>query len=117
MIVCVPTEGERGMDEAVSGHFGRAKTYTLFDTTTNGVRVIENNGERKGAKGSASEHLVKENVEAVLAGKLGAEAIARLKKNGIWVYVGAEGTVLDTITRWRNGRLQHATVDNASEDS
>ena len=32
MKVCIPTMGDRGMEETVGGHFGRVPTYTLVDT-------------------------------------------------------------------------------------
>ena len=116
MIVCVPTEGDGGIDGSVAGQFGQAVTFTLFDTSTNGIRVIPNRGGPDGANGTTSRYLPEEKFEAVLAGKLGNDAMADFRKKGIWVYLGARGTVLDAITSWRNGRLQRATVDTAHED-
>ena len=114
-IVCVPTEGDRGWDESVAGQFGRARTFTILDTSTNGVRVVRNpNGN--GGKHAPSDHIADEKVEAVLAGKLSPDAISALRSKGILVFVGAEGTVLDTVASWRKGRLQRATMENSGED-
>ena len=116
MIVCVPSEGEKGLDAPVAEHFGRAPTYTLFDTTTNGVRVIANGGKHNGGNGTATEHLLKENVEVVIAGGLGPKAVEMMKNKGIRVFVGAQGTVCETINLWMKGRLQRATLENACKD-
>ncbi len=113
--MCVPTEGEKGWDESVAGQFGKARTFTLLDTSTNGVKVIKNNGGRNGSKASAPDSFAKENVEAVLAGWLGPDAIASLKGRGILVFVGAKGTVLDTVSDWRKGKFHRATLENAGE--
>lgn len=116
MIICVPTEGDRGLDEAVCQHFGRAVTFTLYDSATGEVRVMENRSEHMGGSGTPPEHLGRENVSAVLAGGLGPKAIDLLNSKGIEVFVGASGTVKDAIDGWRNGSMARASKDNACRD-
>ncbi|NLK25695.1 MAG: dinitrogenase iron-molybdenum cofactor biosynthesis protein [Euryarchaeota archaeon] len=116
MKICIPTEGNNGLSEAVCAHFGQADTFTLYDTDTGDVRVIENRSEHKGGLGTPPQQLHKENVEIVLAGGLGPKAVDMLQGFGIDVYVGANGTVQDTIEEWRKGNLAKATYDNACRD-
>jgi predicted Fe-Mo cluster-binding NifX family protein len=117
LILCIPTDGQKGLEENVAAHFGRAKTYTIFDSSTNQVRVITNNGQHNGGNGTASEHLLGENIEAVLAANLGPKALEELRKKGILVYMGAQGTVSDAIYSWSNGRLQRATRESVCKDN
>lgn len=116
MIVCIPTEGGRGMEETVCQHFGRAATFTLYDLATGEVKVLEDRSEHMGGVGTPPEQLQKENVNIVLAGGLGPKAIDMLNGYGIDVYVGASGTVQQTIESWKDGVLEKADRNNACRD-
>jgi predicted Fe-Mo cluster-binding NifX family protein len=116
MIICVPTEGSKGLSESVCQHFGKAATFTLYDSESGQTRVVENRSEHMGGVGTPPEHLHKENVGAVLAGGLGPKAVDMLHGFGIDVYVGAAGTVEETIERWRSGSMERASKDNACRD-
>ena len=116
MIICVPTEGDHGLNEAVCQHFGKAATFTLYDSETGEVKVMENRSEHMGGAGTPPEHLSRENVSAVLAGGLGPKAVDMLQRFGIEVFVGASGTVQDTIERWSSGSMEKASSDNVCRD-
>ncbi|NLI73794.1 MAG: dinitrogenase iron-molybdenum cofactor biosynthesis protein [Euryarchaeota archaeon] len=116
MIICVPTEGDRGLDEAVCQHFGRATTFTLYDIDTGNIRVVENRSEHMGGVGTPPEHLSREGVNIVIAGGLGPKAIDMLNNYDIEVFVGAGGTVREAIELWRNKSIERATRDNACRD-
>lgn len=113
MKVCIPTMGNRGLDEQVGEHFGRVPTYTLVDTETNEVKVIDNTSEHMGGRGYPPEIIAKTGAEAMLCSGLGRRAIAMFEDMGIMVYVGAYGTVRDAIQMWKDGQLQTATDENA----
>jgi len=112
----IPTMGNKGLKELVCEHFGRAPTYTIVDTETNDVRVVENVSEHMGGTGTPPEHLSKEGIEIMLASGLGPKAITMFEGFGIEVYVGASGTVEDTIGLWKDKKLQVATDENACRD-
>lgn len=113
MKVCIPTMGNDGMNELVSGHFGRAPTFTIVDMETNEVKVMPNTSEHMGGIGKPPEFLAKAGVEVMLCSGLGPRAIRIFEQFGIEVYVGARGAVIDTIALWKNGKLQMATDENA----
>lgn len=113
MKVCIPTMGNRGLDEQVGEHFGRVPTYTVVDTETNEVKVIDNTSEHMGGRGYPPEIIAKTGAEAMLCGGLGRRAIAMFEDMGIMVYIGANGTVRDAVQMWKDGRLQPATDENA----
>ena len=113
MKVCIPTMGNNGMDEFVGEHFGRVPTYTIVDTKTNNVNVIDNTSEHTGGSGYPPEIIAKTGAEVMLCGGLGHRAIGMFEELGIMVYVGASGTVKDAVRMWQDGKLQPATDENA----
>ena len=113
MKVCIPTMGNRGMNENVGEHFGRVPTYTIVDTETNEVKVIPNTSEHMGGVGLPPELLAKYGIDIMLCGGLGRRAIGLFEQYGIMVYVGAYGTVKDAVDMWKTNKLQQATDENS----
>ena len=113
MKVCIPTMGDNGLNEQVGEHFGRVPTYTVVDTETNEVEVIDNTSEHTGGIGYPPEIIAQTGAEVMLCGGLGRRAVAMFEELGIMVYVGASGTVKDAVQLWKNGRLQVATDETA----
>ena len=116
MKVAVPTMGNKGLDEEVGQHFGRVPTYTIVDTKTNDMKVIDNTSEHTGGQGYPPEIMQKEGVEVMLCSGLGPKAITMFEGFGIKVFVGAAGTVNDAISAWKSGKLHGATAFNACEE-
>jgi len=113
MKVCVPTMGKNGLNEQVGEHFGRVPTYTIVDTKTNDVSIIDNTSEHMGGMGYPPEIIAQTGAEVLLCGGLGRRAVGMFEELGIRVYVGATGTVKDAVQSWRNGKLEEATDENA----
>jgi len=113
MKVAVPTDGGRGMDEKVGEHFGRAPTYTIYDTDSREVTVIENTSHHMGGSGYPPELLAGNGVDILLCSGLGWRAIGMFKERGIKVYIGAHGTVKNALESWKQGKLQLATEGSA----
>jgi predicted Fe-Mo cluster-binding NifX family protein len=113
MKVCIPTMGNNGINEYVGEHFGRVPTYTVVDTKTNEVDVIDNTSEHTGGSGYPPEIIARTGADVMLCGGLGRRAIAMFEELGIMVYVGASGTVKEAIQMWQAGKLQQATDENA----
>lgn len=113
MKICVPTMGEKGLDELVGEHFGRVPTYTIVDLDTNEVKVILNTSEHMGGIGYPPEIMAKEGVHVLVCRGLGRRAINMFDETGIDVYIGASGTVKDAISAFQNGHLQKAGIGDA----
>ncbi|MBC7098859.1 NifB/NifX family molybdenum-iron cluster-binding protein [Candidatus Bipolaricaulota bacterium] len=108
MRVCVPSAGPGGLDDRVGEHFGRAPTYTIYDTETGEVEILENVSEHMGGTGLPGELLAQAGVDLVICSGLGRRAIDLLTRNGIEVHTGATGTVREAIEAWQSGRLSGA---------
>ena len=113
MKVCIPTMGSNGLDEQVGEHFGRVPTFTMVDTETNEINVIDNTSEHMGGTGYPPDLIARTGAEVMLCGGLGRRAVAMFEELGIMVYVGASGTVKDAVQLWKDGKLQVATDETA----
>lgn len=111
--VCVPTMGKRGLDEQVGEHFGRVPTYTIVDIETNTIEIIENTSSHMSGSGYPPELIKQADTAIMLCGGLGRRAISMFEQLGIMVYVGARGTVKNTLQMYKKGQLQAATDENA----
>jgi predicted Fe-Mo cluster-binding NifX family protein len=116
MKVCIPTMGTGGLDEEVSQHFGRAKTFTIVDIETEEVRALPNTGTHAGGALTPAEILASEGVDVMVVGGLGPKAVSFFEQSGIDVFVGAGGRVRDAIDAYKAGTLTRATSENACKD-
>lgn len=115
MKIGIPTEGDSGLDESVSQHFGRAPTFTIVDTDSMGVEVVTN-VKKSGGSAQPPEQLLEEGVQVMLCSGLGPKAINMFEQFGIEVYIGAEGTVEQVLDNWESGELKEATDEDACEE-
>lgn len=113
MKICIPTMGEDGLENIVGEHFGRVPTYTIVDLDTNEVKVIPNTSEHMGGYGYPPEIMAKEGVDIMICRGLGRRAIMMFEELGIEVYIGASGTVKETVEAFKHGLLQKASRDDA----
>jgi len=113
MKICIPTLGEKGLDDNVGEHFGRVPTYTIVNIDTNEVKVVPNISHHMGGQGNPPEIMAREGVNAMVCQGLGRRAISLFEDLGIDVYIGASGTVKDAVEAFKEGKLQKADASNA----
>jgi len=113
MKVCIPTMGDNGLDNLVGEHFGRVPTYTIIDLDSDAVKVVPNTSEHMGGIGHPPEIMAREGVQVMICRGLGRRAIMMFEDLGIEVYIGASGTVKDTLAAFKQGKLQKAGVSDA----
>jgi predicted Fe-Mo cluster-binding NifX family protein len=116
MKLCIPSMENGGLDDLVSDHFGRAPTFTVVDTESGEIMVVRNRSEHMGGLGKPPEHIAKTGAKVMLCSGLGPRAIDMLQSFGIQVFIGASGTVKDTVQMWKDGKLQPATHDAACKE-
>jgi predicted Fe-Mo cluster-binding NifX family protein len=116
MKLCIPTLGNGGLDDVVSEHFGRAPTFIVVNMATNEVHVVANTGEHFGGVGNTPDLVAAAGAEVMLCSGLGPRAIAAFEQLGIEVYVGARGTVQDTINAFQAGELLEASDATACKE-
>lgn len=113
----IPIENNNhGLDSQVAQHFGRAAGYALVDDNKELITTIENKSEHMGGVGKPPDVLINHKIDILLCSGLGPRAIKRFEDVGIEVYVGAYGTVGETIDLFHKGQLQMATDENACKE-
>ena len=114
MWICVPTEDQSGLDAKIGEHFGRVPYYTVVNTKSSAVKVIDNTGVHGAAVGmTPAEIIAREAADVVLCAGLGRRAISIFEDYGIRVFIGAAGTVQDAIDAYQNSQLSEATDADA----
>jgi len=113
--VCVPTAAHGGLDDLVGEHFGRVPTYTIYDSETDTVEIIDNTSEHAGGSGLPGDILSGLGIDVLLCSGLGQRAIGILTGNGIEVCVGVSGTADEAIEAWKKGNLSKASEGDACE--
>ncbi len=107
MKLCIPSY-RGGLDDYVCEHFGKAESFTIYDTESGEVKVLRNTSEHFGGVGRPPELIKAAGADAVICSGMGARAIALFKSYGIKVYMGASGTVRDAIEQFTAGKLVEA---------
>ncbi len=114
MRIGIPIEQNRGMESLPSLHFGSAPYFMVYDTESGEAKIIRNE-DQVHAHGTCHpmSALTGEVVEAIIAGGIGARAIALLSGLGIKVYRSTKGTARENIDRFKNNDLLELTPGDA----
>jgi len=116
MILCFPTEGNKGLDDVIGYHFGRVPFFTLYNTETEEVKIIPNDSEHAGGHGLPGEILSRLGINTLICRGAGRRALQIFTGNGISVYFGATGTVNESLQAWKDNKLQLAAEGDACQD-
>jgi len=111
--VAIPSAGPGGLDDALAEHFGRAPTFTLVDTASGAVEILDNRSEHMGGSGLPAEFLAQSGAEVVLCTGLGRRAITLLAQHEIDVHIVDVGSVRQAVELWKAGGLANAAADDA----
>jgi predicted Fe-Mo cluster-binding NifX family protein len=116
MMIAVPTNGKKGLDEEVAEHFGRCNTYTILDENGKVIEIIDNTSEHMGGSGLPPELLKKNDVNVLLCRGLGPRAIRMCREFEIGVYVCEARIVKDLFELWEQKKIKKADLDDACEE-
>jgi predicted Fe-Mo cluster-binding NifX family protein len=114
MRICIPTMTEFGKTALVSAHFGSAPYFTVCDTNTEAVEVVENSDQHH-AHGMCHplSLLADKDIDAVVCAGMGARAIQKLNEAGIKVFRAVPGTVDEVVAQYAESRLVEMTPEDA----
>jgi predicted Fe-Mo cluster-binding NifX family protein len=112
MRICIPTQGDEGLEAAVAGHLGRAPFLTLVDTESGDVAVLANAAHGEGHC-HPTEPLEGRGVEAILCSGVGRRAVAALEGAGIRVLLTQAQRVDQAVEALRSGAVRVLGVSEA----
>ena len=115
----VVTSTGNTLDSPIDPRFGRCQFFVFVDPETMEFEAAENEAVMAagGAGPQAAQFVANKGAEAVLTGNVGPNAVSALKAAGVTIYVGATGTVKETVLLFKNGQMQEvgeATVASHS---
>lgn len=110
MRVAITARGQ-DLESMVDPRFGRCSWFIVADTVTGKFRAVNNEQNLNAAQGAgiqAANNASRQGIEAVITGHCGPKAFRTLSAAGIKVYSGAEGTVAETLQKFKSGELKEA---------
>ena len=110
MKVVITCKGET-LKDRTDPRFARCPTFLIVDTESLEVEAIPNQASSQtlGASLGAAKQLAhRDEVNAVITGQVGPNAVRILENAGISVHVGARGTAREALKAYRAGRLSRA---------
>ena len=116
MKICVSSTGI-DLNAQIDPRFGRCRYFLIVDTNSMSFKSISNESAiaSGGAGIQAAQTVAKAGVKAVLTGNMGPNAFQTLSAVGIMVFTGANGTVKETIEKYKKGELEK--IESASVGS
>ena len=107
MLVCIPTNGNAGTSETLSDHFGSARYFTLYDSRSGEIKIVENrNTEHIHGACLPVDRLAGHNIDSIVCRGMGRRAIEMLINNGVTVYQSGKRTVEEVVEEIKNNDLQ-----------
>jgi len=114
MKICIPTETGEGKNALVYNHFGSAPYFTIYDTDTQALEIVENtNMHHEQGSCNPVAALQCRTVDVVVTGGMGARAVTMLNASGIKAYRAVTGTVETIISSFGTQDLEELTVNNS----
>jgi len=106
MKIAFATNGHN-LKAKIAPHFGRVNNFLLYDTEKGDFEVFEN-PEIEG-KELPPDFLARQKVDIVVTFSLGLRAFEKLKNYKITTLKATEGTILENIEKFKEGKLENLT--------
>jgi predicted Fe-Mo cluster-binding NifX family protein len=114
MNICIPTTGNSGLSEKVYNHFGSAPYFTIYNTETKEVLVLDNNNQHQNHGVCRPLDVIgSHKVDAILTNGMGRRAVQMLNDGGIKVFILEGQKVEQAIKNYEANKLRELTVENA----
>ena len=107
MKIAITSQG-KDLQSQVDPRFGRASWFIVADTETGQFEAHDNTQNVEAVQGAgiqAAQNIARHGVACLLTGHCGPNAFRTLSAAGIQVIVGVQGTVAETIERFKRGEL------------
>jgi len=110
----IPVSDEKGLDSALSQHFGRAPFYAIIDLDENGKIIgqgtIANTSEHFGGVGLPPDRIMQLKPKALVTYGLGSRALEMFQAGGVAVLRTEAESVKQVVDAYNNNELQELTT-------
>lgn len=114
MKFAIPVEDNKGLNSEIGFHFGRVPFFVIWDEEEDSINVIDNRSSHRGGAKLPAEFLA-DHCNGILCSGIGSRAISLCKEHGVRVFMGASGTVKETIELFKSGKLNEASPDEGCQ--
>ncbi len=114
MKIAITSTGKE-LDSAIDLRFGRALGFIIYNLENDNYEFVDNIQNLNAAQGAgiqAAQNIVNQNVDAVITGNCGPKAFTVLSGAGVKIYIGANGSVKETVQKFRNNEFKEADDAN-----
>jgi len=111
MRIAISADDDRGLESAISFHFGRCPYFVLVDVEdgiVKEVKAVENPYFAEHQTGMVPPFIQSHAVDAMISGGMGRRAIDIFASHGIQAATGASGTVQMAVDGYLGGMLNTA---------
>jgi len=116
MLICLPTNGNACLQDSLSDHFGSANYFTIYDTDTDQLTVIENdNAYHSHGTCHPIDQLSEHQIAAIVCSGIGRRAIEAFMSAGIKVYQSNARSVAEVVELIKNDRLREIDPNQACQ--
>ncbi len=108
MRIAVTSTGE-DLDSNMDPRFGRAAYFIIVNPETMEYETVENSQNLnlpQGAGIQAGKTVIDNNANVLITGNCGPKAFKVLQSAGVKIFTGAEGSVSDAVSKYKNGELE-----------
>ncbi|HRU39133.1 MAG TPA: NifB/NifX family molybdenum-iron cluster-binding protein [Candidatus Goldiibacteriota bacterium] len=114
MRICIPSGDGNGLKAEVYGHFGSAPYFTIVDTETGAVEVLDNAGaaHEHGACNPAAS-IEGKKVGAVICNGMGSRAVQKLNAAGIKVFFGRYSKVSECVDAFTRHEMPEMDINGS----
>jgi predicted Fe-Mo cluster-binding NifX family protein len=118
MKVAISATG-KNLESTIDERFGRCRYFIIVETDDMSFDVVENtNADLSTSAGIQSASFVASTgAEAVITGNCGPKAMQVIAATNIQMILGQHGVIKDAIERFKRGKLNTSTRENALENS
>lgn len=111
MKIAISANG-KDLNSQVDLRFGRATGFIIYNLDDESFEFINNVQNLEAAQGAgiqAAQTVANQDVEALVTGHCGPKAFKVLLAANIKIYLGAEGTIKETIEKFKKNELTEAS--------
>lgn len=111
--VVIPVIEDRDVDSMLSGHFGRAPFFAVFELSEDGQilarRAVPNDSEHFGGVGVPPDRILQLKPDAVIAHGMGPRALGRFQNARVAVLRANSSLVRDVLSAYVRDKLEELT--------
>ncbi len=107
--VAIPISSPEGLSSMVNDHFAMSEYFAILDADGGMIASVNVLSRAEKDEKKAAELLADNDVEVVLAGRIGSCMMRIFQERGVRMFSGAEGTAKNAFESYLDGTLKEVT--------